>query len=878
MGFFSDGDVRSESPRGRQGKPSLKLLHDLQCSVCPLSSASCLHPKMLPTGSARPDILVLGEAPGEEEDKNSEQFVGKSGKYLRAQIPREWLPRMRFDNTVRCRPPQNRTPDDTEMEACRPRHIADVEKTKPKAIFGFGQVPLAWANGASGVAKWRGRRSPVRVGSHTCWMYFFNHPSFLLRQKSESGKYTEEERMFALDLRRALADVGAGLEEPEFYTRDDTLAGVEILYGKGGDSDVDRLARFLSGALLEERVGVDYETNGKRPYLNSAKILTISVSTPQKTLAFALDHRGAKWTRAQRDEVLGLWLWFIQQPGPRKAVHNLAFEEEWNAVLFGTEYVRGSRWDCTMAQAFVIDQRIGDKHGGQGGDDEGTLECFSLGFLSLLHFGLDIKTLFRLKMDDLDSEPVENVLTYNGVDSKFHRMLLVRQDTIIERMGLTHIYEHHLRRIPTCVLTQVKGVPLDFAVASELNLKYEDQVKKLTAGLEQLPSFRLFAQKTGRKFKWSSDKDVMFLFKDLLNREEVRQEVRKGGGTEVRYTTNESALSRIDDPVAKAILDLRGVSKQASTYTFPEGHEHVWPDGMLHPLLNTCRARTSRLTSSDPNEQNWPKRDAAQKEMRKQFVAQLKGSASNLVMVSVDQGQIEARVFAMASQDKVYTQMLWEGYDTHMEWAERIAKQYPRFLDQFKGKSPMKEARQLVKSDWVFAQFFGAQLETSARRLKVPSEVLEPLHRQFWKTFSGLKDWQDRNNKFYQDHGYVELLTGRRRCGPLGFNVRINTPIQGTAAEITMDSMIRVSEIEDWYLQPILQIHDDLTLVFPMDEMYESRAEIVIAETIRPTFDFINVPLVAEMSVGPNLYDMEEVGKYSSAEWYGREAHLGLRA
>lgn len=880
MGFFADGDVRTDTKV--KGKPTKKLLHDLQCGVCPLASAKCLHPKMPQTGAERPDILALGEGPGENEDKEGAQFVGSSGQYLRARVPREWIKHIRWDNVVRCRPPDNRTPEEVEVECCRPRHTADVEKHRPKAIFGFGQVPLTWANGASGIAKWRGRRSPVRVGDHTCWMYFFNHPSFLIRQNhANQGRTTEEERMFGHDLKRAFAEVAAGLPVPEVHTREDALAGIECVWGERGQEDVDRVADFLVRAAKEPDVGVDYETNAKRPYLPTAKILTISVSAGFGIMAFALDHRQARWTFEQRAQIIDLWLWFMTESKARKAVHNLAFEHEWNAVMFGREYLRASRWDCTQSQAFVLDQRASEERRTGGADDEGTLECYSLSFLSLLHFGLDIKTLFRLNMKDLDSEPVDRVLLYNGVDSKYHRHLLHKQDALLVGLGLAHVYERHLPRVPACVLTQVKGVPLDFDVARILQDKYEKRIVEVEEKIARLPIVAEFAKRTGYKFNPASDDDVMYVMRDILKRPEVERKVRKNGKTVVVHTTSEAALSEIDHPVSALVLEHRGVSKQESTYCFPPGHKDVWPDECLHPMFNTCRARTSRLSSAEPNGQNWPKRDAEQKEMRKQFVAEhrerLQSESSRLVMLSADQGQIEARVFAMASKDKVFTKMLWEDYDVHLEWAERISKAYPRYLDQFSDeKSPIKAARQDVKSKWVFAQFFGATIDKSSSTLKVPVEVLQPLHREFWKVFSGLHDWHDRMDQFYKEHGYVELLTGRRRCGPLGFNAVINTPIQGTAAEIVNDSLVRVSEWEVWDLQPILQVHDDLPFILPLDKTFEENYDRIVRELVRPTFDFINVPLVCEVAVGQNMYEMEEIAKVSSATIYGRDAHLGL--
>jgi DNA polymerase I-like protein with 3'-5' exonuclease and polymerase domains len=120
------------------------------------------------------------------------------------------------------------------------------------------------------------------------------------------------------------------------------------------------------------------------------------------------------------------------------------------------------------------------------------------------------------------------------------------------------------------------------------------------------------------------------------------------------------------------------------------------------------------------------------------------------------------------------------------------------------------------------------------------------------------------------------LLTGRRRYGPLSRNQICNSPIQGTMAEIVIDAMNRISELDLWDIQPILNIHDDLGF-HVLEELAEDYMEIILAEMLKPTFDFINVPLMVEMSIGKNLFDMHEVGKFRSDEWYGYTQESGWK-
>jgi hypothetical protein len=126
-------------------------------------------------------------------------------------------------------------------------------------------------------------------------------------------------------------------------------------------------------------------------------------------------------------------------------VHSLAFEQEWTAVLFGKKTLRAGPWGCTMSQAFILDERQG---------------ALSLDFLCKQYFGIELKAISHLDRKKLASYPVKDVLNYNALDSKFHRELYIVQRKRLKQEGLTVQYKRHLRRIPTCVLTQIKGVPV----------------------------------------------------------------------------------------------------------------------------------------------------------------------------------------------------------------------------------------------------------------------------------------------------------------------------------------------------------------------------------------------------------------------------------
>ena len=260
-----------------RGANNIALLHKLECRACPLDKIP--GGKLEPTGADRPLVYILGEAAGAQEAVAREQFVGDSGQILRAKIPRYFRDKVRFNNTARSHPPGNETPDKTIVECCRPSVQKDIERSRPKAIFGFGNVPLDWVSGFSGTTLWRGRRMPVKVGSHVCWFYSMLHPAYLLHSRRK-GNASEEEHIFGLDVAKAFAEV-ENLPPAVVHSAEDARRNVEIIT-EGGAVGLAKVKQALAWAAKLPVVGIDYETNAIRPYVANSKILTAAVAPAVK--------------------------------------------------------------------------------------------------------------------------------------------------------------------------------------------------------------------------------------------------------------------------------------------------------------------------------------------------------------------------------------------------------------------------------------------------------------------------------------------------------------------------------------------------------------------------------------------------------------------
>jgi uracil-DNA glycosylase len=851
MGFFGS-DLATDS---RSRRIPIDMLRRNGCLMCPLDRAELHSPKISPSGSDNPLVYILGEAPGELEDKQGKPFVGPSGRLLRSHIPERYQSKVRFSNTTRCwTGPGNPDPTDVQTECCRSLGISDIEQTKPKAIFGFGNHALLWATGQTRITQWRGRRLPVKIGSHVLWFYPMLHPSFVLHTQGDDQRRGDElEQLFSWDMARAFAELER-LPEPFVHSVAEAKRNVELV--EGSEPGALRIVReFLQMAAKAEHVGMDYETNGRRPYAENAKILSAAVSVRDRVLAFAFDHREARWSRSDRAELSVLWTEFLISPVP-KVSHFASFEIEWSAVMFGREIVRASRWEDTASQAAVIDERVGDHKNGP----------LSLGWLTQQHFGLNIKNISNLDRANLDNEPLEEVLMYNGIDSRYHDYLFVAQNKILKEKRLVNNYEHMLRRIPTVVLTQIKGVPVAQDVTEELADEYSSQLKEIDYEISLDPAVIDFGRTRGEAFNASAPRQVGQLFSAM--------------GINLGDSADEEALKKIEHPLSPLILKHRKLTKRLSTYVHaysrpghiwsdssvtPSDKGYLWPDGLLHSNLNTLFARSGRTSADEVNYQNVIKHDEEGKEVRRQIKAR-----PGYIQVSADQGQIQARNIAMESRDPVFCKMLWEDYDIHMDWAERLSRAYPDAVGgkkNFTDKEVMKKFRYKTKNNFVFALFFNAQLPKLASGMEIPESYLAPEFRQFWKIFSGIKEWHEKLYKEYRETGTVHSTGGFVFHAPLSPNQIVNWPIQNDEALIVLDWMSRLSEKEIWELQPNMEVHDDLIFELPLDSSFHKNIETIVTEGLRCTFDWINVPLSLEVSIGENWLEMHEEAKFRSDLW-----------
>ncbi len=897
MGFFYSGKKEGAGKRAirqtplRPAAPNTKnseTLNRLGCRACPLDKAGVCTPKMKPTFAKRETMVYfLDQAPGKHEDERSgKPLTGDAGTLLRECIPEGEEVYCAFDNVVRDRPPNDREPTWQEVECCRGNVTKSIEEAKPLLIIGLGIIPLKWLLNSPDMMGMRGRLFAVKVGNHSCWFMPVYHPAFIIKNafdpdKPLNGKLGHSLRM---DMRRAFRLLGK-LKPPHVDTEAEARANIECF--TGGPGQLAKLLGRMGEAAKANIKAVDVETYPLRPYAKDASLLTCALTWGTTNVAFALDHPKAGWSAAEKEQIKKA-LRGVLTDNTTKVAHNTPFELEWFIHYFGDKtVVRHEVWECTQMQAHFIDERRGRE--AHGDDAEGRRAVYqSLNFLCKQHFGVAYKSMFKLDKKDMRKGDLKETLIYNGADTKYTLRLYYHQLKLLKQNDVLDAYYEAILRQPTVALMQYIGAPIDQkanqAARERLDNGYEAEDKKHVEGInetleaiDKLKVIQEFNRREKQRFNPLSGPDLLKVFQEYLKRPEIKATVTRDreGKERTKFALDKAVLDSIDHPLAEYVLILRNRTKLKSTYVdcFEAGKGAViWPDGRIHTNFNTTFAETGRTSSDEPNQQNWPKRNDAW--VRQQVVPD-KGH----VFLAFDYGQLEGCTSAICSGDKVMIKALWENYDFHMEWAHKLAGLYPQVVggsySAMKDAKVAKKLRGIAKNKLVFPAIFGAQDNSihgylmNATGVDIPESVINKLMNEFWTTFSGLRNWQDKLMRKYYDEGYVVSPTGRKHWYPLTRNQAINFPIQSFGADIVCDAMCRLSELAvrtgQWHLHPVLNIHDDLTFIVPDDnQVMEDAINTIYRTMLTNHYDCVNVPLSVEASWGDNWFEMKDLGKFWS--------------
>jgi len=445
----------------------------------------------------------------------------------------------------------------------------------------------------------------------------------------------------------------------------------------------------------------------------------------------------------------------------------------------------------------------------------------------------------QLTMRQVD---VELVKDYAAEDADVTLQLQEFLEPQLKKDGLDKLYyeiEEPLIKVLTDMEFEGMKVDVDFLqnYAGELGkeiLKLEDTIY----------------EQVGQKFNIGSPKQVGEILFDKL---------KAPGGKKTKsgqYSTGEEILADLANyvPVAKDILKHRGLQKLLSTYV--DGlPKMVNPrTGRIHTSFNQALAATGRLSSNNPNLQNIPIRTAEGARVREAFVPR----DENHVLLSADYSQIELRLIAEISGDATMLEAFQTNQDIHRATAARVFQ-----VDFDKVTTEQRYRAKTIN----FAIIYGGGATTLSRQLGIRRAESSEMVKQYFAQYSGLKNYMERVLEEAREKGYVTTLMGRRRYlrdinsksqleRANTERIAINTPIQGTAADMIKIAMVDIHKAlkdNSFKTKMILQVHDELIFDTPLDEV--ELVKPIIEEKMKNALPNLQVPIEVGMGTGRTWFE-----------------------
>jgi len=385
---------------------------------------------------------------------------------------------------------------------------------------------------------------------------------------------------------------------------------------------------------------------------------------------------------------------------------------------------------------------------------------------------------------------------------------------------------------------QWNGMYADEKALNEFGEELKQNIEILTKEIYEL---------AGEEFNINSTKQLgVILF------EKMKLPVKKK--TKSGYSTDVEVLEKLkkEDPIIQKLLDYRQLMKLNSTYV--EGLKpYINPKTKrIHSFFHQTITATGRISSTEPNLQNIPTRFELGKRVRKIFEPE-----QGKVYIDSDYSQIELRVLAHISQDEHMIQAFQNNEDIHKQAASKVFK------------TPIEEVTSEQRSNAKAVNFgivYGISDYGLSEQLGIPVKLAKQYIQEYLEQYAGIKNFMDNITESAKEKGYVETLYNRRRYIPelksnnymvrqFGARVAMNTPIQGTAADIMKIAMINVyKELKNRGLQAkiVLQVHDEMMIEAPVSEAEEVMK--IVKEQMQNAAT-LDVPLVAQISEASNWYD-----------------------
>ncbi len=436
--------------------------------------------------------------------------------------------------------------------------------------------------------------------------------------------------------------------------------------------------------------------------------------------------------------------------------------------------------------------------------------------------------------------PVEEVGPYACEDADITYRLYLGFDKMVQEEKWVHelLHKIELPLMPVLMRMEAHGVNLDKEALAEISKKLGDEVEKLEKEIYEA---------AGRSFNIGSPKQLGEILFDELKIDEKPKKTKSG-----QYATNEETLQKYaEHEIVGKLLDYRQITKLKSTYvdSLPE---LINPrDQRIHSTFMQAVTSTGRLSSQNPNLQNIPIRTERGREVRKAFVA----ADDEHCIFAADYSQIELRIMAELSGDEGMLEAFEAGKDIHAATAAKVFGVKPDEVSR-----EMRSRAKVVN----FGIIYGISAFGLSQRIGISRTEAGEIIDSYFKQYPKVKAYMDQCIANAREQGYVETIEKRRRYLPdinsrnatvRGFAERnaINTPIQGSAADMIKLAMIRIDDAmhaAKLKSKLILQVHDELVFDARKEELEELMK--LVEKHMREAMPSLRVPIKVDMDTGAN--------------------------
>lgn len=597
-------------------------------------------------------------------------------------------------------------------------------------------------------------------------------------------------------------------------------------------TSIEALVAFVDRIRSAGLYAIDVETTSTDPM--QAKLVGISIAvSPEESAYIPIGH--ADGTQLRFEDVAFHLRPVLIDPG----ITGLAHHGKYDLTVLqraGLE-VTNVNFDTMIAAYLLNEKSVGLK---------------DLAFSRLGTEMTEISELIGTGRSQLtmDVVPISDVSDYACADVESTFALRNLFEPELEARGLSSLMrEIEMPLVPVLTKMEQTGVAIDVDYLATFSAEITARSTQIEAEIYEL---------AGQQFNINSTKQLATILFEELN-------LPSGKRTKTGFSVDQQVLENLrnEHPLVELILEYRSLGKLLSTYVDALPTAILPSTGRVHTSYNQTVAATGRLSSQNPNLQNIPIRTELGRRVRQAFVADRRPEfqiVPDSVLVSIDYSQIELRLMAHLSQEPFLLNAFRAGEDVHRATAALV---YGVPIEQV--TSDQRRVAKTVNFGLLYGmQAWGLSRDTGMSRTESQAFIDE-----YWARLPKVREYLDGTLAFGISEGYVQTLLGRRRPTPdlrssnpahraAAERMSINMPVQGTAADIMKIAMIAADkELTERKLPAalILQVHDELVLEVSESAVPETVA--VVRAAMENAYQ-LDVPLLTEVSVGPNWNEMED--------------------